>query len=317
MNLAENVKLDASNLFFNRDTRTDTVSLLAGFEHIVREDEPLAPFTRLAIGGRAQYFAEPTNREELIGLVERFSGESLPIRLIGSGSNLLVGDAGVSGLVIHLGAPAFCQIEVTENGLVAGGGARLTQFVSTAVREGFSGPERLVGLPGTIGGALHNNTGAHGVDMGTWVRRADVLTRAGDVVQRDSDSMSFSYRQSSLSELVILQAEFEFDREPPEQLTREMQKLWIVRRASQPAGDQRMAYMFQDEGSETASEIIRNADIKGASVGNVSILDADPNFFVTEPGATSDQVKELIEMVRQQVQDRLGIELNRAIQIWD
>ena len=117
------------------------MSLLSGFEHIVREDEPLAPFTRLNIGGSAKYFAEPTNREELIGLVKRFSSHDLPIRLIGSGSNLLVRDEGVPGLVIHLGAPEFCQISVTDKGLKTGGGARLSQFVSTAVREGFAGPE--------------------------------------------------------------------------------------------------------------------------------------------------------------------------------
>ena len=104
-------------------------------------------------------------------------------------------------MIIHLAAPAFCTIEVNGNRLIAGGGTRLTHFVATAVREGLSGPEQLVGLPGTIGGALHNNTGAHGVDIGTWVESAEVLTRAGELKKRDKSTLSFSYRQSSLSEL--------------------------------------------------------------------------------------------------------------------
>lgn len=292
------------------------MSLLAGFEHIVRENEPLSPFTRLNIGGNAQYFAEPTSQAELAGLVQRFSENDLPVRLIGSGSNLLVSDTGVQGLVIHLGSPEFGKIKVTDRGLVAGGGAKLTHFVSTAVREGFSGPERLVGLPGTIGGALHNNTGAHGVDMGTWVRRAEVLTRAGEVVQRDSDSMSFAYRESSLSELVILNAEFEFEKADVGELSKAMQKLWIVRRASHVSVDQNAAYMFQDAGSESASSLIERADVKGTTIGKVSLFDADPNFFVCEPGATSDQVKEMIELVKNTVADKLEVELKTAIQIW-
>jgi UDP-N-acetylmuramate dehydrogenase len=287
-----------------------------GFDHIVRENEPLAPFTRLNIGGDAQYFAEPTNREELVGIVVRCQEKNIPIRLIGSGSNLLVSDEGVEGLAMHLGAAEFGAIEVTETGLVAGGGARLSQFVSVAVREGFAGPEQMVGLPGTIGGALHNNTGAHGVDIGMWVKSAEVLTRTGEVKKRTADSMSFSYRQSSLNELVILTAEFEFEKESPAELTKAMQKLWIARRANQQGPEQRSAYMFQDSGSETASEIIQSAGLKDTTVGGVSLVDGDPNFFVTEPGSTSGQVVELIESVKQQVKDKLDVELETAIQIW-
>ncbi len=292
------------------------MSLLSGFEHIVREKEPLAPYTRLKIGGAAEYFAEPTNQDELIGLISRFAAEDRPIRLIGSGTNLLVSDEGVAGLVIHLAAPAFGGIEVDGNRIVAGGGAKLSHFVSTAVREGLSGPEQLVGLPGTIGGALHNNTGAHGVDIGTWVMSAEVLTRAGELAKREKESLSFSYRQSSLSELVILRAEFEFEQEPSEFLTKEMQKLWIFRRASQPTSDQNAAYMFKDIGGDSAGKLIEQAGLKGKRVGKVEILDADPNFLIAEPGSTSADVRRMIEMVKTEVAQRLEVQLETAIQIW-
>lgn len=292
------------------------MSLLSGFEHIVRENEPLAPYTRLKIGGPAEYFAEPTNQDELVGLITRFAQEDRQIRLIGSGTNLLVNDQGVSGLVIHLAAPAFGEIEVQENRIIAGGGAKLSHFVATAVREGFSGPEQLVGLPGTIGGALHNNTGAHGVDIGTWVASANVLTRAGELATRGKESLAFSYRQSSLSELVILSAEFSFEREMPELLTKEMQKLWIYRRASQPTVDQNAAYMFEDVGGVSAGKLIEQAGLKGKRVGNVEILDVDPNFLVALPGAASQDVVDLIELVKSEVAKRSDVRLETAIQIW-
>ena len=292
------------------------MTLLSGFEHIVREKEALAPFTRLKIGGTAEYFAEPTTREELIGLVKRFAEEDLPIRLIGSGSNLLVNDQGVRGLVIHLTAPEFGHLNVSENRIVAGGGAKLSHFVATAVREGFSGPEQLVGLPGTVGGALHNNTNAHGVDVGTWVQSAEVLTRAGEIKKHEKESMSFSYRQSSLNELVILGAEFMFESESPEVLTKAMQKLWIVRRATQPSTELNSAYMFKDHGGDLARDLIDDAGLKGTKIGGVEICDSDPNFFTAEPGSSSEDALKLIELVQKQVSERLDISMEPAIQIW-
>jgi len=292
------------------------VSLFDSFAHIVRENENLAPYTRLNIGGNAEYFAEPTNQEELIGIVKLCHQNDLVIRLIGSGSNLLVSDKGVRGVVVHLGAPAFGQIEITERGLIAGGGAKLSQFVSTAVREGFSGPERLVGLPGTIGGALHNNTAAHGVDFGGWVRSAEVLTRTGETEQRTAESMSFSYGQSSLNELVILRATFEFEKESAAELTKAMQKLWITRRSNQVEPDQRSAYIFENVGGELATDILEQAGVAGSSVGKVSLAEHDPNFLAVEPGADSQQVLELIDQLKQTVQEKTNIELQTAIQIW-
>ncbi len=292
------------------------MSLIAGFEHIVRENEPLAPFTRLNLGGVAEFFAEPTNLEELVGLVISFSAKKLPIRLIGGGSNILVRDEGVPGLVLHLTAPEFVKIEVDEDQIIAGGGARMSHFVATAVREGLSGPEQLVGIPGTVGGALHSNTGALGVGVGNWLQSAEVLTRAGEITTRDRDSLTFSYHKSSLNELVIISAKFQFDREDSEVLSRRMQKLWISRRAAQPLSDQFAAYIFKDHGGETASELIDSAGLKGTQVGHVEISDRDPNVFIAHPGSTSGDLLRLMDLVKTQVAERLSVELETAIQIW-
>jgi UDP-N-acetylmuramate dehydrogenase len=270
----------------------------------------------LKIGGEAQYFAEPTTVDELIGLIKRFKEQDLPIRLIGDGTNLLVPTQGVQGLVIQLSAPAFCKIDIDGNRMVAGCGTKISHFVASAVREGLAGPEQLVGIPGTLGGALHNNTGAHGVDIGTWVESAEVITRAGERIVRGKDSLSFSYRQSSLTELVILSATFEFESESVEHLTRQMQKLWIVRRASQPASDENSAFIFKDHGGETAAELIERAGLKGTRIGEVEVSDKNANYFVARPGATSEDVLKLKAQVKDQVAESLGVELEDAIQIW-
>src|SRR5258707_477791 len=138
----------------------------SGFEHIVRENEPLAPYTWFRLGGAAQYFAEPTSIDELAALVRRCHEAGVPGRGVGGGSNLLVRDEGVPGMVVALGAAAFGRIEVTGRKVVAGGGAKLGHVISTAVREGLAGLEMLVGIPGTVGGALHSNAGTHSGDIG-------------------------------------------------------------------------------------------------------------------------------------------------------
>ena len=292
------------------------MSLISGFEHIVREDEPLAPYTRLKLGGVAEYFAEPTTIEELSRLLTRFSMNETPIRIMGGGSNLLVRNEGVAGLVIHLAAPAFTTIDVQGNSMTLGGGTQISHFVASAVREGMVGPERLVGIPGTIGGALQNNTGAPGIDIGTWVDSVEVMTRGGERQTRLRDQLAFSYRQSNLTELIVLKAVFKFEKEDPAVLTRQMQKLWIARRASQPSSEENATYIFKDHGGETAASLIEQAGLKGTRVGAVEISEQNPNFFVAQPGATSDQVLKLMELVRTQVSERLDVRLENAIQIW-
>ena len=292
------------------------MSLIDGFEHIARENESLAGYTRLKLGGPAEYFAEPTTEAELVGLVTRFSDAQQPIRLIGSGSNILVGDEGVKGLVLHLAAPVFCDLNVGDNSIISGGGTKLAHFVSTAVREGFSGPEQLVGIPGTVGGALHCNSGAQGEDIGTWIKSADVLTRSGEVHTRSGDSLAFSYRQSSLDELVILRATFEFEKEDPESLTKQMQKLWIVRRAEQPFSQGNAVYVFKDQGGQSAGELIDRCGLKGLQVGQVQVSELDANIFLALPGATPKQVLDLIRKVKDRVRDALSVELETAVRLW-
>ncbi len=292
------------------------MTLTEGLEHILRENEPLAPYTSLKLGGVAEYFAEPTTRAELMEVVKRFSNERLPMRVIGGGSNVLVRDEGVPGVVIHLAAPEFCNLSIDKNRLVVGGGVKLSHFVACCAREGFAGPESLVGIPGTVGGALHNNSGTGGLDIGSWTRRATVLTRNCEVLERNSEQLSFSYRSSSLNELAILEAEFLFEQEPADSLTRQMQRNWIVRRSRQPSIDMPAAFAFKDQGGELASELIERAGLKGAKVGKAEIYDGNASYIVVQPGATSQDVMRLIELIRNQVSDRLSVELPLGLQVW-
>ncbi len=222
------------------------MSWLTGFEHFIVENEPLAGRCWLRLGGPAEYFAEPTNEEELIDLVARCRAEDIPVRLMGGGSNVLIGDEGLKGVTIGLGATAFANVQITDQLLTAGGGAALPHVISSAAREGLAGLEPLVGIPGTVGGALHGNAGDRATDVGSWVSSVTVLTRNGEVVTRDRAEMTFSYRRSSLNELAILAATFRLEPDDRDQLTRRMQKLWIMKRSRQPSSEHRTGCLFKE-----------------------------------------------------------------------
>ena len=290
--------------------------MFSGLEHIIRENEPLARYTWFRFGGPAQYFAEPTSVDELAALTQQCRRHKLPVRVLGGGSNVLVHSEGIAGMVIHLSAPAFCGIDFEGQMLSAGGGAKLSHAISTAVREGLGGLESLVGIPGTVGGALHGNAGQHGADIGTYVHEATVMTRGGEVLTRHRDEMHFAYRHSSLDELAILNARFQLEPEDVEQLTRRMQKLWIVTRARQPSDESGSGRIFKNPVHTTAAEVIEQVGFKGTRVGSAEVSDRDANHIVTGPGTTSDDVLQLIELIRSRVAQRLEIQLENEIEIW-
>jgi UDP-N-acetylmuramate dehydrogenase len=292
------------------------MALISGFEHICRENEPLGAYTWFRLGGAAQYFAEPTSVEELSALVRRCYEAGLPVRMLGGGSNILIRDEGISGMVIALGAAAFGRIEVSGKTVKAGGGAKLGHVISTSVREGLAGLEGLVGVPGTLGGALHTNAGTLGGDIGQCTAAATVMTRKGEIVTRQKSELRFGYRHSSLDELVILEATMELEPGDSRYLTKQMQQAWILKRAEQPLSDQNMGMIFKSPSGASVASLIEDAGLGAARVGEASISDRNANFVVTSPGASSRQVLELIELVRKGVAERIGVELELALEVW-
>jgi len=286
------------------------------FQPIVRQGELLGPHTWFGLGGPAEYFAEPNTVEELGALLRRCCDEGITVRMLGGGSNLLVRDEGVSGMVLRLSAPAFSDIRVNGQTLSAGSGARLGHVVSTAVREGLAGLEPLVGIPGTLGGALCGNAGSHGGDVGQWVMRATTMSRTGELVERSRNELVFSYRQCNIDDLAILGCQFELEREDPQELTKRMQKNWIIKKAEQPLGHQSTGCIFKNPRGISAGMLIDQAGLKGARVGGAEVSDRHANFIIAEPDATSHDVLQLIDLIGRTVAERLGVELETEIEVW-
>lgn len=292
------------------------MTLFSGFEKLMRRDEPLSAHTWFRVGGPAEYFAEPNSVDELAALVRRCREQEVDYHVLGSGSNVLISDAGVLGVVIRLVGPAFCDIVVARNVIAAGAGAKLGHLISSSVREGLAGLESLVGIPGTVGGALVGNAGSHGGDIGQWATQTTVMSRTGEVSQRTRDQMEFAYRQSSLDDSLILNAQFQLELDDPAELTKRMQKQWIIKKASQPLADQSAGCIFKNPRGMSAGALIDQSGLKGTRIGGVEVSPRHANFFTADPDATADDVRNLIELVRDRVAERMGVELELALRIW-
>ncbi len=287
-----------------------------GFEKIVRQGEPLAMHTWFQLGGPAEYFAEPENPDQLIGLLKRCHEEGVEARVLGQGSNILIRDEGVPGLILRLTSMEFGKIEIDGQRVAVGGGANLGRLVTTSVHRGLAGMEMLVGIPGTVGGALHGNTGAHGGDIGQWTASATVVTAAGETIERSRDDLVFGYRESSLDETVILEATLVLDEDDPRELAKRMQKQWIIKRANQPMGHQCAGCIFKNPRGASAGELIDKCGLKGTRIGGAVVSERHANFIIAEPDCTSQDVQRLIDLVRGQVNDRMDVQLELEVEIW-
>jgi UDP-N-acetylmuramate dehydrogenase len=282
----------------------------------IREQVPLAERTWFKVGGPAQYFAEPSSLDELLSVVERCRDEGLQAHLLGGGSNVLVRDEGVTGMVISLAHASFSKIRISGRRVTVGSGASLANTITTSVGAGLAGLEPLVGIPGTVGGALHGNAGSHGGDIGQWAFAASVMTRSGEIIHREHQDLVFAYRQSSLDELVIVEAQFELEEEDPVEITKRMQKQWIVKKANLPMAHENTGCIFKNPRGMSAGMLIDQCGLKGEQFGRAEVSQRHANFFIANPGATAKDVLQLIDVVRNRVAERMGVELETEIEIW-
>jgi UDP-N-acetylmuramate dehydrogenase len=286
------------------------------FAEIIRPSEPLAPFTHLKLGGPAEMFVQPQTPEEAGRVVARCNEEKLPLRVLGNGCNLLVPDEGVKGVVMRLSAPAFTEINAAGKRVGCGSGAALSALISHAARHNLGGIETLVGIPGTVGGALRCNAGDRNGEIGSFVARVEVLNGRGEREFRERDDLHFADHRSDLDEPVILRAEFELEPEGADAIHKRMLRAWIQRKALQPFSFQSAARLFRDPRGSSAATLIDQANLVGTRVGGAELSDRNSNYVVAQPKASARDILRLIELVKAKVRESSGVELERELILW-
>ncbi len=274
--------------------------------------------TWFQLGGDAEFYAEPQDWETFLNILRFCHREVIPVKILGAGSNILVRNEGVSGIVINLGDSLPYTLQVDGCHVTVSGNVPLSKLVTTAVRAGLGGIEDLIGIPGTVGGALHGNAGTDSADIGQFLKSATISSMDGTVSVVDESELIFAYHQSSLADSVVLDATFEFHEENPAELTQRMQKQWIIRKASQPIGGQGSGRIFRnpEDGSVTARELIEQVGMAGTRVGGAQVSERHANYIVVTPECVTNDILRLIRLIQEQVQERTGVALELELEIW-
>jgi len=284
--------------------------------HLIRTDEPLGPLAWLGIGGPARFYAEPINTGDVQRLVTVAAEQGLPVRILGGGSNILVRESGVDGLVISLAGSISSVIAIDGTEMTVGAGAKLSHAVIKSVGAGLGGLEHLVGIPGTVGGAVVGNASAGGRDIGSAVKSVNAIEKDGSTRTMTQQEAGFSHRKTSLVGLTVLDVTFALEARDVLALTKRMQKLWISRNASRPTEEPRIAMPFVDPDGMPAKDLLQTVGLAGIREGDVSLDGQHPQYLIAHSGATSDDCLRLIERVREQVLLQTGIGLQLNLQIW-
>jgi UDP-N-acetylmuramate dehydrogenase len=284
----------------------------------VAEDYPLARLTTIRTGGRGDFFARPHTEETLAELLEWAAGEGIEVGVVGSGSNLLVADAGFRGLVMKLDG-SLSTIGQDGQRLLCGGGARLPQAAAFAARAGLSGLEFGVNIPGTVGGAVKMNANAYGGDLARVLEWVEITTSAG-TRRREPGELGFQYRKSNLQPgEIVARASFALSPAEPDSVKATLADMRSARRAAQPSGIKTFGSTFKNpddpraEG-KSAGVLLDEAGCRGLTVGGARFSEKHANFVENMGDATTADVIALMGEGRRRVRDRFGVELEPEVQ---
>ncbi|MFH0939127.1 MAG: UDP-N-acetylmuramate dehydrogenase [Planctomycetota bacterium] len=290
-----------------------------GFESFIRPNAPLAGMTTYRVGGSAELLAEPTDVACLGALLVRAADENIPVRLLGGGSNVLIADTGVRGLVIHLPRTAFGSCSQNEDCILVGAGHSLPTLVNWTAAQGLRGLECLRGVPGTVGAAIRMNAGGKYGEIARYVRRVRGFEGDGRPFNLTADECEFEYRNSNLRDRIVTECELQLSAGDP-QLSRYLTQI-ILREKSetQPLQVRSAGCVFknpQQPDVPPAGRLIDEAGLKGWRVGGASVSRLHANFLICEGQTTADDLAQLIRLIRQRVYAAREVKLELEVNAW-
>ncbi|WP_174733841.1 UDP-N-acetylmuramate dehydrogenase [Mesobacillus harenae] len=283
----------------------------------VKENEPLANHTTIKIGGPADLFIEPSSIENLKKTMDFIIDNKVNWRAIGRGSNLLVSDKGIDGAVIKLGT-GLNTLELDGTTLRVGGGYSLVALATSISRKGLSGLEFASGIPGSVGGAVYMNAGAHGSDISKILEKACILFEDGTMGWLSNEEMEFSYRTSVLQNKrpgIVVEAVFNLTEGDKDLISAEMQKNKDYRKDTQPWNSPCAGSIFRNPLPNYAGQLIEKAGLKGHSIGGAEISNMHGNFIVNTGSASAEDVLALIQHVKDTIYDLYQIKIETEVEI--
>ena len=284
-------------------------------ELVIRTEEPMSKHTTFRIGGAAEVFAAPDARE-LPQLLAMAKGADVPVTVIGNGSNLLVGDRGIAGLVIEIGE-RMSEVRIEGTILVAGAGALLSKAAQTAAAAGLGGLEFAAGIPGSVGGAVVMNAGAYGGEMKDVLQSVKVLTEEGELLILTTEELELGYRHSCVPErkYIVVEATMELSAKPEEEIRACMAELRAKRIEKQPLEYPSAGSTFKRPEGYFAGKLIMDAGLRGYTVGGAQVSEKHCGFVINKGGATAADVRQLMQDVHDRVKEQFDVELEPEVKM--
>jgi len=291
------------------------LSALLSSDSLVRADEPMAKRTTLRVGGSADLFVEPASEADLVKVLKFSVARELPLLVLGRGSNLLVRDGGIRGVVVSLTHEFFAQLEMRDDRLFAGAGVRLKTLASEAREVGLAGLEFLEGIPGGLGGALRMNAGAMGSMTFDVVDTIRFMDRWGEIHTRSAAEVETSYRSCPLLEENIALGAVLRGKHSSRKMVTERMREFSERRISSQPGARSAGCIFKNPEECPAGRLVDELGLKGERVGGAVVSVAHGNFIVNEGNATATDMLDLIQVIQERVWAERGIKLQTEVQI--
>jgi UDP-N-acetylmuramate dehydrogenase len=281
-----------------------------------RYNVPLQKYTSFRTGGAAEIFVEPLGTSELKKVLQFCKDEQKKVFIFGKGTNLLVNDNGVKGVVIHLGGINFKNVERDGRYVLSGAGVNLSKLIRTVALSGFAGLEVLAGIPGTVGGAVMMNAGGkYGVISDT-ISSLTTMTFDGNIFKHMRGDVEFEYRGCNLSEQIVVEVEFQLNESKIEVVLEKMDEIYNEKQESQPLGTFNAGSIFKNTPQYKAAELIDKANLKGLKVGGAIVSEKHANFIVNTGNATSTDILELIKIIKETIKKKYNVSLEEEIHIW-
>lgn len=279
-------------------------------------EEPLKNHTSFRIGGPADALIVPADAADLGNILAYANENGIRVEVIGNGTNLLVSDEGIDGIVVKIKG-CFDSVIVSERGMTVGAGYLLSRLSRLAAKHGLTGLEFAVGIPGTIGGALVMNAGAHGGQMSDTVTRVTAMNSVGIVSTLAREELAYGYRKSNLQglDLVVLEAEFETNRGNPTDILRNMTQFLEWRKQSQPLEFPNAGSIFRNPANDYAGKLIELSGCKGIRIGDAQVSDLHANFIINRGKATAWDVEALMAEVQRRVLETFGVALTPEVRV--
>jgi UDP-N-acetylmuramate dehydrogenase len=295
---------------------TSVKNIFAHYHNIVHYQETLARHTSFHIGGPAEIFITPENIEQIKSLYRLCCREHIPLFILGRGTNLLVNDRGVKGVVLK-----SQWVNIDRKGderLIVSAAYPLPKLINDAVKMGLSGLEPLVGIPGTLGGAVMMNAG------GKWGQIADVI-EAVNVINKDGriktlyarkGELQFDYRYSNLKNRLISEAIIKLKSSDSQRIRKRINEILAEKKKMQPLNDWSAGCVFRNQPCYSVGALIDRAGLKGVSIGGAKVSTKHANFIVNAKNATASDVMNLIKMIKKTIRKKFKVNLNLEIEIW-